>query len=516
MSILSFILLSPLLGAGLIALWPREQRVAIRAIALATTSLSMLLAVWAFAGFTGATEGLGGFKYVHRIAWVDALGIHYLVGADGINIGLILMAAIVSFAAVCVSHSIEERFKEFHFLMLLMITGILGAFMSIDLFFFYFFHELALIPTFIMIGVWGRGEQRQYATYKITLYLTLGALVALAGLVLLYIQSGAKTFDLVALGQQLEAQPLRPESQSLIFGLLLVGFGILVSLWPFHSWAPIGYGAAPTATAMLHAGVLKKFGIYGLIRVAVPLLPQGAQAWAHLLGWLCLGNILYCGWVAMRQKDLNQLIGHSSVAHMGFVFLGIASMSLIGLSGAILVMIAHGFLAALCFALSGYLWDQKKTLEMEQYGGLLRQTPFIGALMVMAMMAGCGLPGFANFAGEVTVLFGAWDSLSGVVVGTAWGALVIGALYALQAVRRLLHGPIGAQSEAMSDLPHYWAKLPYVLLVGCLLIFGVFPGLLTEKIRGSMDGVVATMEKGLQQDVILLANDTPEWSQLED
>ena len=149
-------------------------------------------------------------------------------------------------------------------------------------------------------------------------------MVALTGLVLLYIQSGAKTFDLVALSQQLEAQPLRPESQSLIFGLLLVGFGILVSLWPFHSWAPIGYGAAPTATAMLHAGVLKKFGIYGLIRVAVPLLPQGAQAWAHLLGWLCLGNILYCGWVAMRQKDLNQLIGHSSVAHMGFVFLGLS------------------------------------------------------------------------------------------------------------------------------------------------------------------------------------------------
>ncbi|NBQ25426.1 MAG: NADH-quinone oxidoreductase subunit M [Verrucomicrobia bacterium] len=507
MSILSFILLSPLLGAGLIALWPREQRVAIRAIALATTSLSMLLAVWAFAGFTGATEGLGGFKYVHRIAWVDALGIHYLVGADGINIGLILMAAIVSFAAVCVSHSIEERFKEFHFLMLLMITGILGAFMSIDLFFFYFFHELALIPTFIMIGVWGRGEQRQYATYKITLYLTLGALVALAGLVLLYIQSGAKTFDLVALGQQLEAQPLRPESQSLIFGLLLVGFGILVSLWPFHSWAPIGYGAAPTATAMLHAGVLKKFGIYGLIRVAVPLLPQGAQAWAHLLGWLCLGNILYCGWVAMRQKDLNQLIGHSSVAHMGFVFLGIASLSLIGLSGAVLVMIAHGFLAALCFALSGYLWDQKKTLEMSRYGGLLQQIPFIGTLLVMAMMAGCGLPGFANFAGEVTVLFGAWQTLPSFVIGTTWGALIIGAIYALRAIRRMLHGPLAEGTIPVIDTPHYWAKLPYLLLIGCLLLFGIFPSLLTERISQSMKPIIKAIEAGNQRELILLANE---------
>ncbi|NBQ24551.1 MAG: hypothetical protein EBU26_09865 [Verrucomicrobia bacterium] len=248
MSILSFILILPLLGAALVALQPGKSRLSIRAIALITTFLSMMLAIFAFVGFQGAAQGLGGFRYVQKINWVESLDINYLVGADGINIGLILMASIVSFAAVCVSHSIENRIKEFHFLMLIMIAGILGAFMSIDLFFFYFFHELALVPTFIMIGVWGRGEQRQYATFKMTLYLTLGALVALAGLVLLYVESGARTFDLIALSQQLGANPLRPESQQLIFGFLLFGFGILVSLWPFHSWAPIGYGAAPTAT----------------------------------------------------------------------------------------------------------------------------------------------------------------------------------------------------------------------------------------------------------------------------
>ena len=289
MSILSFILLL-LLGAGLIALWPREQRVAIRAIALATTS-SRCLAMWAFAGFI--SQRLGGFKYVHRVAWVDALGIDYLVGMDGINIGLILMAAIVSFAAVCVSHSIEERFKEFHFLMFHdhRHSRCLHVHRSV---FFYFFHELALIPTFIMIGVWGRGEQRQYATYKMTLYLTLGALVALAGLVLLYIQSGAKTFDLrpgpATRSAATAARISEPYFWSLAGRVWYLGFALA-----FHSWAPIGYGAAPTATAMLHAGVLKKFGIYGS-SVAV-LLPQGAQAWAHLLGWLCWGNILYCGWV---------------------------------------------------------------------------------------------------------------------------------------------------------------------------------------------------------------------------
>ena len=250
--------------------------------------------------------------------------------------------------------------------------GILGAFASLDLFFFYFFHELALVPTFIMIGVWGRGERKNYATFQITLYLSIGALIALVGLIALYLQSGANTFDIP---ETHRARPRQIRSsasaQNFIFPLLLFGFGILVSLWPFHTWAPLGYGSAPSPTAMLHAGVLKKFGLYGLIRIALPLLPQAAQNWMHILAWLCLGNLVYFGWVAMRQKDLNRLIGNSSVAHMGFVFLGIASLNLIGVTGAVLVMIAHGFLAALTFGLSGYIYQQTGTLEMSELGGLL-------------------------------------------------------------------------------------------------------------------------------------------------
>ena len=508
MSILSFILILPLLGAGLVALLPKSAKGGIRTVALVSTALTMLCAVVAFLSFNGAATGPGGYKFYQKVAWVTSLDINYQVGADGINIGLILMGAIVSFAAVCVSRSIENRTKEFYFLMLIMIGGILGAFMSIDIFFFYFFHELALVPTFIMIGVWGRGEDKNYATYKMTLYLTLGALVALVGLVMLYVQSGAKTFDLIALQEQLRNNPISAESQTTIFGFLLFGFGILVSLWPFHTWAPLGYGAAPTGTAMLHAGVLKKFGIYGLIRIALPLVPQGAQAWLEVLAWLCMGNILYCGWVAMQQKNLNRLIGNSSVAHMGFVFLGIASMNLIGISGAVLVMIAHGFLAALSFGLSGYLYDQKKTLEIEQYGGALKQMPFIGTLLIMAMMAGCGLPGFANFAGEVTVLFGAWESLPWFVVGTAWGALIIGAVYALRAIRNILHGPLKNNTPPIQDAANYWIKLPYVLLVACLLLFGIFPSLLTDKIRTSVAGVVESIEIGLESPAIMLAEES--------
>jgi NADH-quinone oxidoreductase subunit M len=241
---------------------------------------------------------------------------------------------------------------------------------------------------------------------------------------------------------------------------------------------------------MLHAGVLKKFGLYGLIRIALPLMPEGAKSWLGILALLCLGNIVYCGLVAIRQKDLNLLIGNSSVAHMGFAFLGIASLSLIGITGTVFVMIAHGLLAALTFGLSGYLYQQTGTLDINQLGGLLRRLPFVGAALVMAMLAGCGLPGFANFPGELLVLFGAWKSLSGIVVFAAWGALVIGAVYMLRAVRNILHGPLPEKWAELADADNVWRKLPYALLLTSLLIFGCFPSLLSEKIKPSAAEIV--------------------------
>src|SRR5208282_2276010 len=358
MSILTFIIACPLVAALLLSFVPRSFRVVMRAVAIAATLLAAVLAVMMFVRFDAASVGPTGFRFEQQVSWIGALGISYHVGVDGLNTGLVLMGAIVAFAAACSAWEIKAREKEFYILLLVMAGGILGAFASLDLFFFYFFHELALVPTFIMIGVWGRGEKKNYATFQITLYLSLGALIALAGLIALYLESGANSFDIPTLTDYVQ----RPEhhlsagAQNFIFPLLLFGFGILVSLWPFHTWAPPGYASAPSATAMLHAGVLKKFGLYGLIRIALPLLPQAAQHWMQILAWFCLGNILYVGWVAMRQKDLNLLIGNSSVAHMGFIFLGIASLNLIGVTGAVVLMIAHGFLAALTFALSGYIY----------------------------------------------------------------------------------------------------------------------------------------------------------------
>jgi len=489
MSPLTYIIGLPLCAAIVLLLVPRTFRPVLRGVAILATLGSALLALKMFLQFQA---GGFGYQFEQQVPWVASLGLSYHVGVDGINVGLVLMGAIVAFAAACVSWEIKDREKEFYILLLVMAGGILGAFASLDLFFFYFFHELALVPTFIMIGVWGRGEQKNYATFQITIYLSLGALIALVGLIALYVQSGAGTFDIPKLAEHLRHKPLSLGAQNFIFPLLLFGFGILVSLWPVHTWAPLGYGSAPAATAMLHAGVLKKFGRYGLIRIALPLLPDAARGWMQVLAWLCLGNLLYCGWVAMRQKDFNRLVGYSSVAHMGFVFLGIAALNLVGVTGAVLVMIAHGFLVALTFGLSGYVYQQTGTLQMERLGGLLRRLPFIGAALMMAAFAGCGLPGFANFAGEVTVFFGAWQSFRLVTILACWGALIIGAVYMLRAVRAMLHGPLPEQWASVTDAPHLWRKAPFIVLLAGLLVFGCFPRLLTDKIERSVSEKVMT------------------------
>ena len=486
MDYLFFIVMLPLFAGLVVGVIPGDRTSAIRGVTLGASGLTALLALVAFCSF----DPDGGLQFETEWTWVESLGLKFYLAADGINIGIIFMGAVVAFAAVCCAGDVTHRIKEFYFLLNLMICGILGAFASMDLFFFYFFHELALVPTFIMIGVWGRGQNRNYATYKITLYLSFGALLALIGLIGVYVQTGAESFSIPDLMKAVEEKPIMESAQQWIFPLLMFGFGILVSLWPFHTWAPLGYGAAPTATAMLHAGVLKKFGLYGLIRVAIPMAPAGAQTWLEVLAWLALANLLFCGLVAVRQKDLNQLIGNSSVAHMGFIFLGIASLNVIGLTGAVLVMIAHGLLAALAFGLSGHLYQQHGSLDMTRMGGLLRKMPLAGTALLMAMMAGCGLPGFANFAGEITIFFAAWSAgFQIITVIAAWSALVIGGLYMLRAIRNILHGSQGEDWDNASDAKPLVATA-FGLLLAMLLVFGFAPNLLTKRINSEVEKIL--------------------------
>ena len=274
----------------------------------------------------------------------------------------------------------------------------------------------------------------------------------------------------------------------------MFGFGILVSLWPFHSWAPLGYASAPTAIAMLHAGVLKKFGLYGLIRIALPLLPGEAARWMEILAFLCLGNIIYCGLVAMRQRDLNLLIGNSSVAHMGFAFLGLASLSIIGFSGTVLIMVAHGFLAALTFALSGYLDEQLNTLELHRHGRIAAPSALhrdghdhgdAGRLRAARFRQ------FSRRNDGACLAVGTGSRWC--VVIAIWGALVIAGVYMLRAIREIWHGE--KAWPALSDPANVWRKLPYGLLLACLILLGCYPRLLTDHITASVEPV-ARMASG--------------------
>lgn len=489
---LTFLLLLPFLGSAAILVIPANYRVILRAVALITTALTVYQALRVFV----ATEpGSAELQLVEQAAWIPTAGFNYHVGVDGLNVGLVLLTSLVAFAAACVSWEIERQAKLFYFLLLLMTGGALGAFLSLDLLLLYFFNEIALVPTFLMMGIWGQGAQKSYATYQMALYLSLGALVALVGLISLYALSGANTLDIVTLRAWLAEKPLSVSAQSILFPLLLLGFGTLVGLWPFHSWAAPGYAAAPTATAMMHAGVLKKVGLYALIRVALPLMPDGVRTWMPIVAVLCLGNILYCGWLALRQKDLALLLGNSSLAHMGFCFLGLASVSVTGITGVVVILVAHGLLAAINYALVGQIARSTGTTQIDKLGGLLRPMPFIGTCAVMAFMAGCGLPGFANFPGELGVLFGAWHGLPTFVVLAAWGGLLIGGVYMLRAIRATLQGPVRSGLEHAVDagtgFSTYWRRLPYLVLFSALIFFGISPDTLVQRIEPAVSSVVA-------------------------
>jgi len=502
MSLLLYIFLIPLATALVLVFIPSKQQKLIRSLSVFATLVSSIISIILFLTFDYSTSGL---QFEFNRVWIPSLDIRLHFGVDGLNLGLILMGSIVGFVAVSQARHVNYKEKTFHILLLLIIGGILGAFASLDMFFMYALHELALVPSFLMIGIWGRGPRRTFAAFQVTIYLTVGAFIALVGLLLLYVKSGASSFDLIKIGSAISQNMINKPDQITISGLLLLGFGILVSLWPFHSWAPLGYASAPVPTAMLHAGVIKKFGLYALLRIVLTLLPEGIAYWANYLILLALGNILYCGWVAMQQKELDKLLGFSSVAHMGFAFIGIATLNPVGISGSLIIMIAHGFLAALAFGVSGSIQEKVGTGIMSDLGGLLKKMPFLGTALIIAMIAGCGMPGFANFPGELLVFFGGWKAHQWIIVAAVWGALVIGAIYMFRAVRSVLHGQTPDRFSNISDITSWKHRAPFALLIFMLILFGIFPHQLTNKFKNQLE-TIADFSKG-NKAIITKSND---------
>lgn len=447
-------------------------------------------------------EKIGGYAFYSscETLGVPALGVWLQMGLNGISLPLFLMAAIVGVAAGLRAISTKGVVScgLYYAVTLVMFSGVLGVFSALDVFSFYIFHEFALIPTFVAILLWG-GYGRKTTAITMAVYLTLGAMVSLAGLFALYFAgagAGEYGFSFLGIAQAVAEGVILNGNVSVIFALLLFGFGILVSLFPFHSWAPDTYSVAPTPISMLHAGVLKKFGLYGLIQLGALALPLGLAAWQDWIIWLALGNIVLIGLITMTQKDLKQMVSYSSVMHMGPIFLGIAAFAIsggdvAGLGGAVVLMFAHGLSVALLFHLGQSIYDRTGTYDMTKMGGLTAKAPVLAAFFVAATMASIGLPGFANFWGELTIFTSLADIQPAWLLGAIVLSIVISAVYGLRAVAKIFYGKntCGALSdeefEKVRDITLV-ERVPALILFAALVIVGFIPSLITKNINDSL------------------------------
>jgi len=482
---LAWTIYSSLIGVGVLMALPVGNARAARQVALACASLGLALGLASALQFRPEA----GTLEIVNTSWIPALGIQYHLGADGISMTLVVLTGIAAVAGILFSWNIEHRAKEFFAFYLALIAGVYGVFLSLDAFLFFVFYELAIIPKYFLIAIWG-STRREYGAMKLALYSFVGSAMVLVGLIAAYVISGAHSFDLVAL-----AKVHFPEGfQYWAFPLVFVGFAILAGLWPFHTWAPTGHVAAPTAASMLLAGVVMKLGAYGALRVAMSLFPQGLRAWQGEFVSLAVIGIVYGAMVALVQKDFKFVIGYSSVSHMGFVLLGLVSLHEIGLSGAVLQMFSHGIIAGLLFAVVGRMvYDRTHTRELAvlQGMGLNQVMPFAAVTFIVASLASMGLPGFSGFVAELSVLIGAWHAYPTAAVVAGIG-VVIGVAYLLRVLQMAFFSD--APPRPTEDTAHPMEpitvpeRLGAMLLIGATLIIGLCPQLLLNLITPSWQG----------------------------
>jgi NADH-quinone oxidoreductase subunit M len=485
--VLSIITWSPFVGAVLIMFLARHRPLAVRLIALSTTLVSAMLSIFVYVSYEREAAG---FQFYERLSLVPALGISYEVGVDGISLLMVLLTSIIIVAGVFASWTVAVRSQEFYALLLALVTGVYGVFVSLDLFVFFLFYELAVLPMYLLIGIWGstgavrpRGifawayretgvGTKEYAAMKLTLYLLFGSAFILVGIFALYVHAGGASFSFL----DLEAATFEPAVQRWIFLAFYVGFGILAGIWPLHTWSPDGHAAAPTAVSMLHAGVLMKLGAYGVLRLGMGLLPDGASSLVWLVGGIACINIVYGALSAMAQVDLKYVIAYSSVSHMGLVMLGAATLTEAGLNGSVFQMFAHGVMTGLFFALVGLVYEKAHSREIARMGGFGRAMPGIATAFTIAGLSSLGLPATSGFVAEVLTFMGAWRSASPWWLVPAIAGTFLTAVYVLRVARQIFWGPPSPHFHDLDDArgPE-WVAL--VLLVGVLLVFGMAPAL---------------------------------------
>lgn len=471
---LSTILLSCVGGLFIILFIPGSKTKHIKWVSAVCSGITLVVSVYLFLAYD---KSQGGLQFVEKVQWVSSLGITYYNGADGFSLPMLLLTGIVFFTGVLTMWELEVRVKEFFALVFLLVTGVFGLFMSLDLFFIFVWYDVSLFPMYLLIAVWG-STRKEYAAMKLTLYLLAGSALILPAIVYLVAKSGLNTFDLIVLMKQ---GTFTPFQQKFAFILLYIGFGILAGVWPFHTWSPVGHVAAPTAVSMIHAGVLMKIGAFGVLRVAIFLCPKGWEYWAHLMAILAAIGIVYGAFVGLSQKDLKYVIGYSSVSHMGIVGLGLATATVDGLNGAVFQMFAHGVMTALFFSSVGYIYDKTHTKTIAELGGLSRIMPVATGYFIVAALTGIGVPCLASFWAELTVFIASFKvyPVYGIL---AVCALVVNALFILRVVQRTCYGPKNERFAHLDDVS-FELGIPRMILVSVILLFGLFPSFMFDMIQ---------------------------------
>lgn len=516
---LSIIALSPIAFALIILMLPKERGENARMLGLAAMVLGLVLSIYVYVATYQSLPPAGTawrdtLRFVEEHPWVPSIGLNYIVGVDGLSATLVLLTSIVGLGGVLISWSIEDRPREFYAFFMLLVAGVHGVFVAVDGFLLFFFYELAVLPMYVMIVVWGWKERREYAAMKLTLYLLIGSFISLIAFLVLYftpVEGGEalRTFDL-----RIWSEATFPwEIQRIWFMPLFIGFGVLAGLWPFHNWSPDGHVAAPTAVSMIHAGVLMKLGAYASMRVGIQILPEGAVYWLPFVLLLTLVNVIYGAFVAMRQKDLKYMIGYSSVSHMGLVSMGFASMMLLGYTGAGIQMVSHGIMTALFFAVVGMVYDRAHTRNMDELSGMRQALPWTVVAFIIAGLVGMGMPGLSGFLAEFPIFLGVWEGRALDLTAAfglnpsnfyAWAAIlsalgiIITAAYILRAIHAVFFGEY--DGEKWHDMRPLLAIDKVVLVSFCviLVVIGLVPAVIAPIVESGVEPVVGRLQEAQQ------------------
>ncbi|PWB48605.1 MAG: NADH-quinone oxidoreductase subunit M [Candidatus Methylomirabilota bacterium] len=500
--ILSLLTYLPLAGIVVIALLPKESKGAIRMTALAFTVADLLISLWIPAYFDSATADM---QFVEKVSWVPSIGVTYFFGLDGITLWLVMLTTFLSvITVVCSWESVSMRLKEYYAFMLMLETGMLGVFFSLDFFLFYIFWEVMLVPMYFLIGIWG-SDRRLYSAIKFFLYTLFGGVIMLLGILAVYFYHGAETgtytfniFELMKVSYPstpvvtLLGLPL--SFQDLVWLAFFLGFAIKVPLFPFHTWLPDAHTDAPTAGSVILAGVLLKMGTYGFIRFNLPMLPEATQHFVPMIMFLSITAIIYGALVCMVQVDMKRLIAYSSVSHMGFVMLGMFALNFQGVQGSIIQMINHGLSTGALFLIVGLIYDRRHTRQISEFGGLSKQMPVYSTMFAIVMFSSMGLPGLNGFIGEFLILVGAFKANYVWAVFAVTG-IILGAAYMLWLFQRTMFGALeNPKNMALADLSAREISTLVPIIIMCFWI-GLYPSPFLSRTEASVNYVLARVHK---------------------